>query len=456
MKIPIHYAIGAILALLAAQVRAATYTVLPGQSVQAAFDNATAGDTIIIKAGTYNEDLALSKNLDVRPESGALVTLTGNLTLNAIAGNFPLANFRLGSASNKTFAITNCPDVFLEDIDGGTGGIALNVTGSKVYAYSSSFKTAIFATSNWTMQECNTTGNLTSNGSDSRVLRCNIGDDFAHNTGGETNCTIFQSYINDHIHSKAKRTWIGYNTAKRMTISGLGAFEAEIVGNDFQRIDNSGNDWKIVNLDAANLTAQVRNNTIRRCWGTYTSYECDGLYVRSGVKIRIHNNIFHRIYRHGIVVHADTQACEIVGNFFTVIRDYAVNAPFDGVTCTDNWFWDNGQLNGFSTGGVVHQNTGSGDPKFVQYNNDANPGNNDYTLQGSSPLINAGSQDPEFKDHDGTRQDIGLYGGHHFDANGTTSQKPVVLSADLAPIRIQKGVTSSVKIKSRAALSTKK
>jgi len=455
MKIPITYTIGALLALFAVQARAATATVLPGQSVQTAFNNATAGDMIIIKAGTYNEDLTLGKNLDIRPESGAVVNLTGNITLNAITGTFPLAKLKLGSA-NKTLTITNCPDVFLEDIDGISGGLALSVTGSKVYAYSSSFKTATFATSNWTMQECNTTGNLTSNGSDSRVLRCNIGDDFAHNTGGDTNCTIFQSTVADHIHSKAKRTWIGYNTAKRMTIDGSGAFEAEIVGNDFQRVDNTGHDWRIVYLDAANLTAQVRNNTIRRCWGTNGNAECDGLYVRRGVKIRIHNNIFHRIYRNGIYVHADTQGCEIVGNFFTYIRDYAVNAPFDGVTCTDNWYWNKGQINSFSVGGVAPQNTGAGDPKFVAYNDDATSGNNDYTLLGSSPLINIGSLDTEFKDHDGTRQDIGLYGGHHFDANGTTSQKPVVLSADLAPIRIQKGVTSIVKIKSRAAVSTKK
>ena len=97
-----------------------------------------------------------------------------------------------------------------------------------------------------------------------------------------------------------------------------------------------------------------------------------------------------------------------------------------------------------------------GDPKFVAYNHDALTTSNNYTLQSSSPLINEGSIDPEFKDHDGTRQDIGLYGGHHFDSNGTTSENPVVLSADLAPIRIQKGVTSIVKIKSRAVVSTKR
>ena len=106
-----------------------------------------------------------------------------------------------------------------------------------------------------------------------------------------------------------------------------------------------------------------------------------------------------------------------------------------------------GQINGFTYGGVVAENTGSGDPKFVAYNDNASPAYNNYALQVNSPLIDKGSIDPEFKDHDGTRQDIGLYGGHHYDTNGTNSQKPVILSADLSPIRIQKGSVSTVKLK---------
>lgn len=452
MKIPITYTIGALLALFAVQARAATATVLPGQSVQTAFNNATAGDMIIIKAGVYNEDLTLNKNLDVRPESGAVVSLTGNLTLNAISGTFPFAKFKLGSANNKTLTITNCPDVFLEDIDGITGGLTLSVTGSKVYAYSSSFKTVTFNSSDWTMQECNTTGTVTSNSSDTRVLRCNIGQNLYHSSAGESNCTVFQSTISEFFHSKAKRSWFGYNTVRQILIDGGGASEAEIVGNTVDR-ENLSSSGANIQLNGANLVCNVRNNKIIRNYGGYNTNH--GVWVTNGSKIRIHNNIFHRLSSDGINIDSVGE-CEIVGNFFTFLGYYCVRGEFNGVKCNDNWYWSQGQIDGFTYGGVVAQNTGVGDPKFVAYNHDALTTSNNYTLQSSSPLINEGSIDPEFKDHDGTRQDIGLYGGHHFDSNGTTSENPVVLSADLAPIRIQKGVTSIVKIKSRAVVSTKR
>ena len=172
---------------------------LPGESIQAVFTNATAGDMVIIKSGSYNEDLTLNKNLDLRPEAGVVVNLIGNITLSAISGSFSLAKFNIGSSNNKTLTITNCPDVFLEDINGITGGTTLSVSGSKVYAYSSSFKTATFNSSSWTMQECNTTSTVTSNSSNTKVMRCNIGQTLYHSSAGDTNCTVYQSTIADRI-----------------------------------------------------------------------------------------------------------------------------------------------------------------------------------------------------------------------------------------------------------------
>ena len=71
-------------------------------------------------------------------------------------------------------------------------------------------------------------------------------------------------------------------------------------------------------------------------------------------------------------------------------------------------------------------------------------------------LKDKGPDGLEFKDHNGTRNDIGPFGGHHFDPNGATSSTPVVLSADLAPMSVQKGVTTIVKVNSRAVVSTPK
>ena len=49
---------------------AAEIIVQPGNSIQAAVDNASSGDTIIIKPGTYTENINITKgNLTIRSES---------------------------------------------------------------------------------------------------------------------------------------------------------------------------------------------------------------------------------------------------------------------------------------------------------------------------------------------------------------------------------------------------
>jgi hypothetical protein len=468
MKSKISILLCAVLTLASPGLYAATLVVLPGQSIQATITSASPGDQIIIKGGIYVESITIDKNLDFRREAGTVVHINGNVTLSGITGAFTFAHFKIGSLNNKTLTVTNCADVYMEDVN-ATGGGGLSVTNSKVrgkhcwfsttgtvngatefYFYDCSFGGDVtFTSSNWTMQEC-TANNITSTSSDTVVLRCNVNAIY-HATDGDTNCTVFQSTVGDYIQSKAKRSWIGYNTAKRVIVDGNGALEAEIVGNVFDKQNTSG---IILHLDAANLVATIRNNVLKRNW---SGSKYQGCYIRRGIKIRIHNNVFNRIYHHGIDVHGDTNEVEIIGNVFSLIYYRAVEAPHDGVICSYNWIWDQGQIdNPRYQGGVVPTDNLEGDPKFVAYDNDPTSANTDYTLQGSSPLINAGSPDPEFKDHDGTRQDIGIKGGHHFDTNGTTSSIPVVLSGNLSPIRIQKGVTGTVNLNSRAVVSTPK
>lgn len=60
-------------------------------------------------------------------------------------------------------------------------------------------------------------------------------------------------------------------------------------------------------------------------------------------------------------------------------------------------------------------------------------------LASDSPAINAGPPDAQYKDRDGTRNDIGMYGGHSFIPDGRTTKKPIVLSIDASPIAVPTG-----------------
>ena len=272
MKHRTNVIICAALALVIPRVFAATVNVLPGQSIQAAVNAATAGDQIIIAGGAYAEDLTINKNLDFRREAGTTVHMSGNVTFSGITGAFVFAHFRVGSDATKSLTINNCENVFLEDVNASGGG-GLSTTGSKVYAYDCSFGNAVFNNSSWTLQECVISGDVSSNSSDTKVLRCTINGSLFHNTTGTHTCTVFQSTIPNGLTTiVAKRSWIGYNKLKKILISG-GAEEAEIVGNTIV----TGYSGMGVQVNAASLVANVRNNLIANC--------SQGLYVNAGTKV---------------------------------------------------------------------------------------------------------------------------------------------------------------------------
>jgi len=100
------------------------------------------------------------------------------------------------------------------------------------------------------------------------------------------------------------------------------------------------------------------------------------------------------------------------------------------------------------TGGLVNSdNFSGGDPGFV--NN-----SNDWTLKVDSILVDKGPVEPEHRDHNGSRNDVGLHGGHLHDPAGATSVIPVVLSADQSTFKITEGDATPLVIKARAAVTT--
>ena len=74
-----------------------------------------------------------------------------------------------------------------------------------------------------------------------------------------------------------------------------------------------------------------------------------------------------------------------------------------------------------------------------------------FVLQAGSPARDAGNPDPRFNDIDGTRNDMGIFGGPFYDPDGRTGSKPVVLKAELDNTQFVRGELSTVKLKATGA-----
>ena len=74
-------------------------TVNPGESIQAAINNATDGDTILVKAGTYYESVVVNKSVSVVGESPSVTVIDGKGTaqyiFHVVASNVFIGNFTL-------------------------------------------------------------------------------------------------------------------------------------------------------------------------------------------------------------------------------------------------------------------------------------------------------------------------------------------------------------------------
>jgi hypothetical protein len=168
---------------------------------------------------------------------------------------------------------------------------------------------------------------------------------------------------------------------------------------------------------SCNSSVDILNNLIWNC-ADYNGHgneysSCMGIYIMSSLNVRILGNI---IWDCG-VQHGTTNGTP--GNRL-------IFAPL-GVVAQNNLFWKTNQnLTTSAGGGVVPVATIIADPKL----------NSNNTLASESPCIDKGPPDPQYNDRDGSRNDIGMFGGHNFIPDGRTTNKPIVLGLDVAPIAV--------------------
>jgi len=387
----------------------AVIMVSPGQSVQSAIDQASTGDEIVLQAGSYNEDLNVTgKGLTLRAFSLPWVVNSISVSNSSTPSKFE--NFQL-----------------FGDI---------NATGSDLE-----------------IRNANIAGNIKVNQGGLKLTKSTIDKSVSINhsanaSGLDTQAVILQSTIREKLTCKAKRSWICYNEIRYSTVSGT----SEITGNIF-----NGRSKATIGIEllAGQTQSVIRNNKIHNYKNSSIedlNNSCIGIAVLENVKAEILNNVIHDCIDYsdkgeeinvGIGIYVESiVGTKIFGNIIfscyvekkTTYGSCLVLAPNQGVLLHNNCLrlthHDIVELKG----GVVKKDCIDTDPKL----------NTNGTLASDSPAINAGPPDPQYNDRDGSRNDIGMFGGHNFIPDGRTTNKPIVLGLDVAPIAVPIGGTVTI------------
>ena len=426
--------------------RAASFVVSPGQSLQAAITSAAAGDNITVQSGTYNENITITKGIDIRGSGGAaLVTGTVSITSPALPVYIADLSFGKTGASGITINGTTTQNVRMDRVK-LVGGGNLNCTNVTAYFYKGQFDASVtFTGSTWTFQRATVAANLTSTNGTSKLIASTVNATFTHNGTSAGEVTMFQSTAlegADIALPAGKNGWIAYSNLRCLQINGG---VVEVVGNWFDGKDRG--DY-FIQLRGGAVTT-IRNNRMwnddrysglgnsSNNWATIWYNGASGIRVLGDASsTRIFNNTIRDISR-GIEVQGSPAGVEIRGNIHREAAGgtiYSVSSSYAGTIVSDNNFQ-------FSTTGGVQANNINLDPVF---------GTNDV-LSATSASKDKGPSDALFNDIDGSRNDQGAYGGHSYDPTGRTTTKPVVLSGDVTPLYVKRG--SAVTVKARAAVS---
>ena len=381
----------------------ATVNIGPGESIQTAINNASAGDVLNLTAPVdYNGDLNITKPLRI------VSSLTAN---QSIGGNIY--------------------------IEGVTAGQSV------------------------TLKNLNLSGSMEIKDSSVNILKCSITSSVTALNPGNVNTQLnfVQSSIIGKLTSKMTRSWVGYSTLRQSAFEGV----VEIVGNDFNGsglggigIDingshsfanihnnlvqnfslNSGSDISNTCIGiriSGNAKAEIRNNTIKNnkdsTYGGNETFAGMGIYVKSTALTTINSNLL----THNYVEHGRTSG------HIVEYGNAQVYAPQTNVVMRYNALDQNPSNHPeLVKGGVEHYDTVSD------------------TAEGTGFLTNTvgrmdgkagqdkGSPDDYHKDHDGSRNDIGANGGRNYIPDGRTTNKPIPIFFSLAPQAVPIGGTVTI------------
>ncbi len=168
-------------------------------------------------------------------------------------------------------------------------------------------------------------------------------------------------------------------------------------------IEEGGTTINGINIDATTRKAVIKNNLISgyRFTNITTSFIADSVIIHNNVIAFLGQSNFTR---GAIVINAGYNKVNIKNNVlvknYRGIHSLAINSDY-------NLFWEN-EIN--LSGGVTFGDSDRvADPMFVKDTKPTSEMNYNFHLQAFSPAIDKG--DPAILDIDGSRSDIGMFGG---------------------------------------------
>jgi hypothetical protein len=372
----------------------ATVNVGLGESIQAAIDNASAGDTVrLVAPGEYSGDINVTKAIRLISVQRNYNNIGGVITVKDISSGETVRFKNLSISTN------------------------LNVIGSSL-----------------------------------DLVRCEINEINATNPGGaDCRLTVLQSNVSSKLSSTLPSTWVGYSDLRENYFEG----KIELVGNDIDGEEMSGIG---VDLYGENTTANVHNNLIHHFKGTSGNESCIGIRIDGNASATIRNNnindnwrssrAYNRYYQTGIgVLVKSAQSVLIEANIFWnngVSWGYEAEA-YEG---------EKGSLNIYagSEGVSVTRNALESGAEHVPSTRPLGvfgvtpfecitsaPQNDTEFLSSTTALVlngegqDAGPPDPIHFDHDGSRNDIGPNGGRNYIPDGRTTNKPIPIVFTVEP-----------------------
>ncbi|MBK6681356.1 MAG: hypothetical protein IPG53_15745 [Ignavibacteriales bacterium] len=239
------------------------------------------------------------------------------------------------------------------------------------------------------------------------------GIDLLFSTGEVSSCYFYENYkaINGFDDNSVTQIGIIRKNLFSFRSEGISCNYAKITGNSFINITNVA----IYIGSLFGFYTEIQNNFIH----SFTQWDP----AITDIPDLVTNNIITN-FRRGI---STPPGAKVVNNVIMNSSEYAiyVDQPLDTAIINYNAFYNNREIS---------NNTALYDPDTTTYYTAdpmfENPDSNNYLLQMFSPLIDAG--DPNILDVDGSRSDVGLYGGPYgqsYQYKDLPPKKPKVISA---------------------------